>query len=118
MRAQLRVRDQNINAAISEDVADFIRFEKVVDRDDDGGGVEDAEQRGNKFRTILEPESNAITGFDVELVREFCGDCERLRLERRESEFFFIPEDSGLLRMLRDRLIKGFGQIHSADVAG
>ena len=74
MRAQLRIRDQHVDAGITQDKIHLVGLEEIVDRHDYRAGLKDAEHRWDEFRAILEPKSYPVAGFDpiplLELARD------------------------------------------------
>ena len=47
---------------VGEDVADFGGSEEIIDGPDDGARIENAEEGGDEFRAILQPEADAGAG--------------------------------------------------------
>ena len=67
MDRQFVVGDQDIDARVVQDVTDLGGLEEVVDGHDDRAGVQDAEEGGDEFGPVLEPEADAVAGLDAEL---------------------------------------------------
>jgi hypothetical protein len=96
VRAEFFVGDQDVNAGVGEDVAHFIWLEKIINGDNGRGGIEDAEEGGDEFGAVLEPEADAVAGLDAKPGHELVGDGVGLGLERGEGEFRFVPVKGGL----------------------
>ena len=62
MRTELGVRDQHVDASVSQDEIYLVRLQEVVDRDHNRAQVQNPEERRDEFRAILQPKPYPITG--------------------------------------------------------
>ena len=112
MGAQLGVGDQHVNARVVQDEVDLVRLEEVVDRHDHGAGVQNAEQRRDEFRAVLEPQPHAVAGLDAKLMAQHARHEQRLAPKFAVRIPAFAPIHGGFLRMLLHGIRKSAGQIH------
>ena len=69
--AEFGVGDQDINAGVGQDEFNLVGLEEIIDGNDDCASVQYSEQCRDEFRTILQPEANAIAGFNLEFLPQF-----------------------------------------------
>src|ERR1035437_3239090 len=112
MGAQLRIRDQHVNARIVQYVIDLVGLEEVVDRHHNRAGMQDAEKRRDEFRAVLEPQANPVTGFDAKGLLEPLRDERGLAPQVGIRILAISPEQGDLLRSLLNGLRKGASQVH------
>src|SRR5262249_9928544 len=62
MRAEFTVGNEDVDSGILEDVSDFVRFQEIIDGDDDCAVLQDAKEGGNEFRAVFQPQSDAVAG--------------------------------------------------------
>src|SRR5262249_55870766 len=91
---------------------DFIRLKEIVDGYRHRAGLENAEQRRNKFRAILEPQTYPVPGFDAKITSQLLGNQESLMSELAISVFAFTPVQGYPLRVFCDTGRKGINQVH------
>ena len=112
MGAQLRIRDQHVNARVVQHVIDLVWLEEVVDRHHDRAGMQDAEKRRDEFGAVLKPQANPVTGFDAKVLPEL------LRDERGEAPqvgigiLAFAPEQGDLVWPQPNGFREGASQVH------
>src|SRR6266566_3892005 len=107
MGAQFRISNEHVNAAIAQNVTHLVGLEEVVDRHHCGARVQYAEKRGNKLRTILEPQAHAVAGLDSEPPLELAGNKLGLRKKLRIRILTLAPIQGGLLLVFLHRSRKG-----------
>ena len=64
MCSQFAVRDHHANLRVAENVIHLVGLQEIVDGHHDRTGVQDAKQRRNEFRAVLEPQAHPVAGFD------------------------------------------------------
>jgi hypothetical protein len=112
MGAQFSIGEEDVDVGVGEDVVHLVGLQEVVNRHHYRAGTQDAEQRGDEFRTILEPQANAFAGFDAEMLREPVSDEEGLAPEIRVRILAVTPEQSDFLRLLLNGFGEGTSQVH------
>jgi hypothetical protein len=65
VRPQFGVGEDDTDAGVVEDVQYLGGLEEIVDGHGDGPGLKDGVKRGNKFRAVLQPQSDAVAGLDA-----------------------------------------------------
>jgi hypothetical protein len=105
---------EGINGGVGEDELDFGGFEEVVDGDGDGTGLEDAEESGDEFGAVLEPDSDAISRLDGEIAIETPSHPEGAGAEFGVGELGVAPEEGGFLGMPAGGVKEVLGEVHGS----
>ena len=113
MDGEFFLGDEQINAAILQNVIHLVRLEKIVDRHEHRARAEHAEHGGHEFRTVFEPERDAVAGPDAEFSGQFGRHRAGLRGQRGVTEFAVAPIQGDFFRPFFHRIGKGSGKIHN-----
>src|SRR5262249_15091429 len=111
--AEFGVGDEEVDAGIVKDVSHFVRLQEIVDRHDYCPGVQDAEERGDEFRAVLEPKPDASAGLNAKLLRQALRDQPRLVPNLGVRILAVAPEEGGFVLMFSRGCREGAGQIHA-----
>ena len=65
----LRRRDQDADAAVAEDVADLMRAQQRVDRNEDAAGGRGAEERDDRLDPLVEVDGHPLAALEPELAQ-------------------------------------------------
>ena len=114
MSPQFGVRDNHVNARVAQNVIHLVGLEEVVDGHDHRAGVQNAKQRRDEFRAVLQPQPHPVAGLNGEVLLELMRDEDGLVPQVRVGVLALAPEQGGFLRMLLNGFRESASQIHGA----
>src|SRR5208283_1905924 len=108
------IQNDHVNSGIGQDETDFRRLEKIVDGNDDGAGLQNAEKGRHKFRAVFEPEADAISLTHAKFRTQLARHPKRPRPEVSVGKLRAAPKERGLVRVTLRGLCQGTWQIHGS----